>query len=137
MRSRFEPAEKRPSASRRGGRPPARAGERRDLRLRLRVSSAEKASIEILAQASALPVGTYLRLSALHRKVRAAVPAVNYDCVRELARVGGNLNQALIAIYARGGSPELKPTLEELLFLLELLRASLVGADGGSAETPR
>lgn len=42
-----------------------------------------------------------------------------------------------MAIYTRGGSPELKPTLEELLSVLERLRAALVGADGSPAETPR
>lgn len=133
---RFEPGEERPSGARRGGRPRARNGARRDERLRLRVSAEERARIENLAQASALAIGTYLRLSALNRKIRAAVPAVNYDCVRELARLAGNLDQALVAIYTRGGSPELRPVLEELLSLLERVHASLVGSDASPAERP-
>lgn len=124
------------AAPRRGGRPRAGDGARRDQRLRIRLSKNERGRIEILAQACALSVGTYLRLAALNRKIRPAVPAVNYDCLRELARLGNNLNQALVATYTRGASPELRPILLELLSLVRLLRSALVSRDG-SEDAPR
>lgn len=93
----------------------------------MRVSKDERDRIEVLARACALSIGTYLRRAALGRKVQPAVPAINYHCIQELVRVGRNLNQALVTTYTRGASPDLRPTLLELLALLEGLRLALTG----------
>lgn len=121
----------------RGGRPRLRDDARRNERLRVRVSKAEKTQIENLAEAAALSLGAYLRLAALNRKVRPAVPAVNYLVLREHHRLGENLHQALLAVYTRGASSELRAILVELLTLLRDLRSALVGRDVGSGRAER
>ena len=93
----------------------------------MRVSKDERDRIEILARACALSIGSYLRRAALGRRLQPAVPAINYHCIQELVRVGRNLNQALVAMYTRGASSDLLPTLLELLALLEGLRSTLTG----------
>lgn len=122
---------------RRGGRPRLRDDARRNERLRVRVSKEERAQIENLAEAAALPLGTYLRWAALNRKIRPAVPAVNYLLLREHHRLGESLHQALLAVYARGASLELRAILLELLTLLQELRSALVGRDAGTGRAER
>ena len=133
----MDPAPERAAPPRRGGRPRLRDDARRTKRLRVRVSEEERARIESLAEAAALSLGTYLRLTALNRTIRPAVPPINYGCIQQLARLGANLNQALLAVYTRGESSELRAILFELLALLRDLRSTLVGRDAGAGRAER
>ena len=93
----------------------------------MRVSKDERDRIDVLARACALSIGTTCAVLPSTARSSQPVPAINYHCIQELVRVGRNLNQALVAMYTRGASSELLPTLLELLALLEGLRSTLTG----------
>lgn len=100
------------------GRPPKDPALVRSIQLNLDVSPAELALLRDFATRLRLPLRTYIRRTALGAKLPLAVPAVNADLARDLARVGGNLNQLLQAVHF-GKVKE--PPLVDLLELQSLL----------------
>lgn len=100
------------------GRPPQDPLHVRSLRLAVRFSAAEAERLREIADQIRLPLRTFVREAALGAKLPRAVPAINAQLARDLARVGGNLNQLLQAIHV-GKVKE--PPLVDLLELQSLL----------------
>jgi len=76
--------------------------ERRAMTIGVRVNAAERALLDDQAAAVALDVGTYLRQTGLRRWMGGAVPPINVEAWRELARATANLNQIAAHLNAGG-----------------------------------
>jgi len=109
------------------GRPPKDPSLVRSLQLDIALSPAEFTTLQELAVYLGLPLRTYIRDSALRAKLPRAVPTVNADLARDLARVGGNLNQLLHAVHI--GKVKEPPAVDllELQSLLAQVRRQLRG----------
>lgn len=109
------------------GRPPKDPSLVRTLRLDVALSPTELAVLIEVAGDVRLPLRTYVRKAALGAKLPPAVPAVNSQLARDLARVGGNLNQLLHAINI--GKVKEPPAVDllELQSLLAQVRRQLRG----------
>src|SRR5262245_6087467 len=81
------------------GRPPKDPAYVRSLHLDVDVSPSEIEALRDLAAQLRLPLRTFVREAALGAKLPRAVPVVNAELARDLARVGGNLNQLLHAVH--------------------------------------
>ncbi len=75
-----------------GGGQPERDGQTRDRKrpIRVFVNDDERAEIERRAAVAALPLSAYLRAAGLNEPLR---PAYDYEAVRELVRVAGDLGR--------------------------------------------
>jgi hypothetical protein len=111
-------------------RPPIDPALVRSLRLDVALSPSELALLLEVAADLRLPLRTYVRRAALGAKLPSAVPAVNAELARELARVGGNLNQLLHAVHT--GKVKEPPAIDllELQSLLAQIRRQLRGEAG-------
>lgn len=109
------------------GRPPKDPSLVRSVQINVDVSPAELELLLGLAGDLHLPLRTYLRNVALGAKLPRAVPKVNTELARDLARVGGNLNQLLHAVHI--GKVKDPPAIDllELQFLLAQVRRQLRG----------
>ncbi len=109
------------------GRPPKDPSLVRSVQINVDVSPAELAHLLDLAGDLHLPLRTYLRNAALGAKLPRAVPQVNTELARDLARVGGNLNQLLHAVHI--GKVKDPPAIDllELQSLLAQVRRQLRG----------
>jgi hypothetical protein len=63
----------------------------RDLWLKLRVTAQEKTAFELAAIEAGMSLSDYIRHQLLHGRIRRT--AEERDAVRQLARIGSNLNQ--------------------------------------------
>lgn len=110
--------------------PPKGRSKRRETRLPTerplirssRYSEAEwQAITEAAARAGKLP-STFIREAALGQKITARRGAANDAAVKELNRIGNNLNQVARAANA-GGMPDLERSVRESLAeLVEVIR---------------
>jgi mobilization protein NikA len=100
------------------GRPPKDPYQVRSISITLKLSPDEDAQLRELAEQLRLPFRTFLRSVVLGKKLPPPIPAVNQQLARELARVGGNLNQFLHAVHT--GKVEAIPYVD-LLGLRDLL----------------
>ncbi len=109
------------------GRPPQDPSHVRSLRLAVRFSATEAELLRELADQIRLPLRTFVREAALGAKLPRAVPQVNAELARDLARVGGNLNQLLHAVHI--GKVKEPPAIDllELQSLLAQVRRQLRG----------
>ena len=109
------------------GRPPKDPALVRSFQLDLALSPAELQVLQDLAFRLGLPLRTYIRDAALGAKLPRAVPSVNSELARDLARVGGNLNQLLHAVHI--GKVKEPPAVDllELQSLLAQVRRQLRG----------
>jgi len=119
-------------ARRRPGRPAKAAEERRDAVIGVRVNTGERALLADRAAAAGWDVGAYLREAGLRRRVVGAVPAVNVEAWRELARTTANLNQLTAHLNAGRlhdptGTGRLGETLAALAEAVRVLRLALLG----------
>jgi len=109
------------------GRPPKDPTHVRSLRVHVRFSAAEAELLRELAAQLRLPLRTYVRKAALGARLPVPVPTVNLALARDLARVGGNLNQYLHAVHAGKASDPPAVDLLQLQFLLAQVRRQLRG----------
>jgi hypothetical protein len=109
------------------GRPPKDPAFVRNLHLDVDLSPSELQALRELASRLHLPLRTFVRETALGARLPRAVPAVNLELARDLARVGGNLNQLLHAVHI--GKVKEPPAVDllELQFLLAQVRRLLRG----------
>ena len=93
--------------------------ERRARTVGVRVTAAEAAELRERAQAARLSMGAYLRRRALGQRVRMAAE------LRELNRIGVNLNQMARALNSRAVSspPETQEVVERVGELVAKLLA--------------
>jgi hypothetical protein len=92
----------------------------------VRLNGAEAAALTAAARAAHLPVTTYVRRSALGHRI-TAVPAVNLEAWRDLARTLGLLNQAVAAIHVGKVPADLRPVLDAVAAQVRRLRLDLNG----------
>lgn len=104
-----------------GGRPRKAPDELRDARLpAARVTAAELAYVEELADRAGLPVSEYVRRRALGGRVVAREAATDARALDELNRIGVNLNQLTHAAnMGRTLEGKLADTLDQLQRQLE------------------
>lgn len=109
------------------GRPPKDPAFVRSLHLDVDVSPSEIEALRDRAAQLRLPLRTFVREAALGAKLPRAVPAVNAVLARDLARVGGILNQLLHAVHI--GKVKEPPAVDllELQSLLAQVRRQLRG----------
>lgn len=109
------------------GRPPRDPAFVRSIQLDIALSPAELQTLQDLAFQLGLPLRVYIRNAALGAKLPPAVPAANAELARDLARVGGNLNQLLHAVHI--GKVKEPPAIDllELQSLLAQVRRQLRG----------
>ena len=87
-------------------RPRLGESERRTRTVGVRVTEAEAAELRERAQAARLSMGAYLRRRALGQRVRtAAERRLGAAELRELNRIGVNLNQMARAMNSGAGAP--------------------------------
>ena len=108
-------------------RPPKDPTLVRSLRLDLALSSTELALLLEVAGDLRLPLRTYVRKAALGARLPPAVPVVNSELARDLARVGGNLNQLLHAVNTGKVKDPPAVDLLDLQSLLAQVRRQLRG----------
>lgn len=89
-----------------------------------RCSFDDLAVIKAKAHKSGLSVSEYMRLACVHGKIEARPPKADIELIKNLQRIGVNLNQQTRALNARGRMvPErLEDVLAELETVLEGLR---------------
>ena len=117
-----------PQTRRKAGRPPKSPELVRKLRLTVRLSDEELASVRTKAEIVNLPIATLLRLAALGTPLRPVVPAANLAAVGELNRIGNNVNQLAYLAHQGRIPSHLLPTIVELQALLGTTRAALLGS---------
>ena len=101
----------------------------------VRVNAAERALLDDQAMAARLDVGTYLREAGLRRRVVGAVPAINVEAWRDLARAMANINQLAAHLNGGGrfderGTARIGDALDALREEVRALRLALLGAPG-------
>lgn len=83
-------------------RPKADPTDRRDMRVNLRLSPVEFATVQGKAEATGQPLAAFARAALLSRRLPATSPAaVDFETKHELRRIGVNLNQIAKALNAR------------------------------------
>ena len=100
---------------RRGGRPPLPANRRRSRTITVSVHSQEWSTIVGRASEAGLCVSVYVRKAALGARMSAKV---NASVIRQLGRIGANMNQLARVANRTGQLPEeryLREVVEELL----------------------
>ena len=99
--------------------------ERRTRTVGVRVTEAEAEELRERAQAARLSVGSYLRRRALGQRVRiAAERRLGAEELRELNRIGVNLNQMARAMNAGSAAPaETRKAVEQVSELVARLLA--------------
>lgn len=115
---------------RRGGRPRAAPGARRDVTIGVRLAPSELAEVGRRAQAAGQTPATWLREAALSRRLPSPpAPEANREQYAALARLSANFNQ--LAHQANGGGHVLVDDLLLRSAIVELrrLRMALIGAD--------
>ncbi len=115
------------------------AEERRDAVIGVRVNAGERALLADRAAAAGWDVGTYLREAGLRRRVVGAVPSVNVEAWRALARTTSNLNQLTAHLHAvhrpdPTGTRRLGETLTALAEAVRVLRLALLGVTPEAVE---
>jgi hypothetical protein len=110
------------------GRPPKDPSLVRSLQINLDISATELEMLRDLAGSLGLPLRTYVRQASLGAKLPPTVPAVNSELARDLARVGGNLNQLLHAVHIGKVKDPPAVDLLELQALLAQVRRLLRGS---------
>ena len=108
----------RPRAKR--GRKPKSAPDKRQHLVACRLTDAEQAQLE--RGRSALSAGEWLRTLALARRLPRAIPEINLEAYRALARSAANLNQ-----LARRANAADRLEISELVATLATFRAALLG----------
>lgn len=96
----------------------------------------EKAQWESKAKTAGVDLNTYIRCCVERRQIPAGQPAINYETVAQLGRVGNNLNQQVkafnSALKAGQDIPEILESLEtvnEIRKLLQEVQAQLLGLE--------
>lgn len=112
-----------PAPKRRPGRPRKAPAEQRDERLPgVRVTAAERVTVEEQAARAGLPVSDYCRRVILRQRVAPAVTDTDAAALVELNRVGVLLNQLAKRINAGGAiPPQLADTLDQVRAAVERL----------------
>lgn len=105
----------------------SRKPQRHTMMVMVRFTPEDHATVEQCARLSGVPVATYIRAVSLGRVLAPVVPAVNYDAIGQLRRIGNNINQALVTIYTGKVPSSFRPMLLELITLIRKLRAELSG----------
>ena len=108
----------RPRAKR--GRKPKSAPDKRQHLVACRLTDAEQAQLE--RGRGALSAGEWLRTLALARRLPRAIPEINLEAYRALARSAANLNQ-----LARRANAANRLEIAELAATLATFRAALLG----------
>jgi hypothetical protein len=119
-----------PHPPRRPGRPPLPPRRRRTRRLFVRLTPDELRDLRLRAAHARLPVATYLRHTALHRRPPHPVPALTVRTLGELARWGNNLNQLTKLAHLRQLPGDPAAALRTLAGHLRDLRRRLAGLAG-------
>ena len=113
-----DPPSPRPRAKR--GRKPKSAPDKRQHLVACRLTDAEQAQLE--RGRSALSAGEWLRTLALARRLPRAIPEINLEAYRALARSAANLNQLARRVNAAD-----RLEISELAATLATFRAALLG----------
>ena len=95
----------------------------------MRLTPAERAAVEALAQAVHLSVSEWVRRALLGRRMPASVPIVNREAWKKLGPLAANLNQAVKAIHRGKADPLPLDLLEQLRREVQALREELRGRD--------
>lgn len=97
---------------------PTRERAARTIRLPVRLRSDEARALRDRAQECGMTIARYVRETALGAVPRARPRQVEMEAVRELARIGNNLNQLVHLAHLCGELPqeeELREVLEAVL----------------------
>ena len=111
------------------------AEEKREHCVSVRMNEAELARLD--AERGRFHRGEWLRRTWSLTQPKPPVPEVNRQAWAELARLAGNLNQAMKAFHEgrlRGVDPSV---LEELFAQVHGLRRALIGAEGQVVQAPQ
>lgn len=109
-------------------------------RLAIRLSDAERDTIDGMAAACGLCVTEYIRSAALRQNLRPLpkIPAANLKIYAELGRLSGNVNQLAKAMNQglppESGAQRIAQALPGLVTLLRELRAQLTQPPSGAEE---
>ena len=108
------------------GRPKKPEGTARNLALpSIRVSPDEMSFIEGEAAKAGLPVSTYIRTLALHKRVAPARSDMDDKLLFELNRCGVNLHQVVKALnFGQGIPTDISTTMDELRLAITKITAS-------------
>lgn len=108
-------------------RPSKLASQVRAHRITVRLSDTELVELFERSDQVGLPPSSFMRETALGKKLPMPIPEINLKVHQELGRVGNNLNQ-LLKNFHRGKAQTMPAeTIEELLGLLRAIREELRG----------
>jgi mobilization protein NikA len=119
--------------SRSSGRPKLPPERRLSARLVVRVLPADRDATVASAQAASLDLPTYLRHLILRRRLPVVAPAPTLAMVRELSRLGINLNQLTRLAHTGRVNARLEPLLEQILDQIRSYHRQLLGLDNDHA----
>jgi hypothetical protein len=109
-------------------RPTKSSLERRDVRLNLRLTPAERIALDIAAAKAGFAPSEYARMQALNGRITVrAGKTLSPELFTQLVRIGTNLNQ--IAHRLNAGDPRVPPALAHLCEQLEAILAREVAPD--------
>jgi mobilization protein NikA len=109
------------------GRPSLPPDLRLSKNLVLRVLPEDHAAAVAAAAAASLDLATYLRHLLRNRRLPAIAPAPTLAMVRQIARLGNNLNQLTRLAHTGRLSPRLEPLLEDIRDQIDAFRRQLLG----------
>lgn len=110
-------------------RPTKSSLERRDVRLNLRLTPAERIAIDMAAAKAGFAPSEYARKQALQGRITVRQgKTLSPELFTQLVRIGTNLNQ--IAHRLNAGDPRVPPALTSLCERLEALIAREIESDG-------
>jgi Bacterial mobilisation protein (MobC) len=97
--------------------------------LRVRVLPEDYAAAVAGAAALSLDLATYLRYLVLNRHIPAVAPAPTLMMIRQLSRLGNNLNQLTRLVHTGRVSPRLELLLEQIRDEINAFHRQLLGLD--------
>lgn len=95
--------------------------------LRVRVLPGDQAAATAAAASLSLDLSTYLRHLLLTQRIPAVAPAPTLGMIRQLSRLGNNLNQLTRLVHSGRVSPRLEPLLEQIRDQVDAFRRQLLG----------
>lgn len=118
------------SPTRRNGRPTVPVEQRLGPNLVVRLSARDHAAVRLLAKRAGLPLAIYVRHTLFDCKLPTVAPAANLDILRELNRIGNNLNQLTRLAHTGRISRKLLSIVEDLAERIHGYHRALLGLDG-------
>jgi mobilization protein NikA len=118
-----------PCSPRRPGRPPLPVDIRLGSRLIVRLSPGDHEAVRHRAAEAGLLLSIYVRHTLLDRQLPTVAPAANLRVLRELNRIGNNLNQLTRLAHTGRVSRKLLQLVEDLAERIRAYHRALLGLD--------